>query len=414
MGFLRFLRPYSVVSAAVCALAACNAEKPNVPAATATPAAANPVAPAAPKPDLKKLAASMVKAGLVKPGDKVMITGSPRDGELLDELAIETMKAGGQPLISIWSEKLTHRSYDEVQETYDAQVPSLVVALNDMIDVTLSVDVGESDNPLQGVPASRINTRAKANQAVVTSFSRRNIRQVNLGNGLYPTATLAKRLGKSEAELAQIFWKASAVPAETIRAKGESVRSNLASAKEITIAGANGTNIKLSLVPKLSTLSDGALTPEKAKQTGFNAATWLPAGELLFAVANGSAEGKIVIDKIVLPGGLVEGLTLNFEQGKATTITATSGLDAFKSIYDPATGTKDQLAYIDIGLNPEVELPVNTGRIVYMVPGAITIGMGENVSLGGPNLSSFAFQATLTGPTLTADGKKIIANGVLN
>src|SRR5262245_39712656 len=157
MRFLRFLRRGSVLFVTVCALSACSADKANAPAATATPAAANPVTPAVPKPDIKTLAASMVQAGLVKTGDKVMITGSARDAELLDELATETMKAGGQPFISMWNEKLTRRSFDEVPETYDAQVPTLAVAINNMIDVLLSVDVGDSDNLLEGVPASRIN-----------------------------------------------------------------------------------------------------------------------------------------------------------------------------------------------------------------------------------------------------------------
>ena len=42
------------------------------------------------------------------------------------------------------------------------------------------------------------------------------------------------------------------------------------------------------------------------------------------------------------------------------------GLDAIKSLYDASGGGKDQFSFIDVGLNPEVKLPTNTGRIGWV------------------------------------------------
>ena len=46
--------------------------------------------------DLQAVARNLVQAGMVKTGDKVLITGSVRDETLLEHIAIETMKAGGR------------------------------------------------------------------------------------------------------------------------------------------------------------------------------------------------------------------------------------------------------------------------------------------------------------------------------
>ena len=64
----------------------------------------------------------------------------------------------------------------------------------------------------------------------------------------------------------------------------------------------------------------------------------------------------------------LEGLTLAFSKGTLTSMTAKSGLEALKAQYDASGPGKDKFSYIDMGLNPDVNLPTNTGRIVWMVP----------------------------------------------
>ena len=87
-------------------------------------------------------------------------------------------------------------------------------------------------------------------------------------------------------------------------------------------------------------------------------------------------------------------------------------LDLQQARYDASTGAKEQFSYLDLGLNPEAKLPTNTGRIVWMAPGAVTIGLGDNTGWGGSNVSSFGLSAPITAATLTADGKTLIKDGV--
>jgi leucyl aminopeptidase (aminopeptidase T) len=403
---LRILLSHIASTGGFLVLAACSGSNAPAPG----PAAKEAGAPSA---DLKAVANTMVRAGMVGTGDKVQISGSVRDNPLLENLAVETMKAGGQPLITVFSEQLGRRAYDEVPVSYDSQPQTLGIALVNAFDVQLSVEVGESENIMAGVPATRIAARAAANQPVVEAFLKRGVRSVNLGNGLYPTAALAGRLGKTQAEITTIFWKAAMVSPETVRAKGEAIRSALAGAKQVTLSSANGTNITFGVMADKGFVSDGAITADKVKQGSAATQTWLPAGELLVPVAPGTAEGKVVVDKLNFQGTTIEGLTLVFSTGALTSMTAKSGLDALKALYDASSGGKEQFSYIDVGLNPEAKLPTNTGRIVWMAPGGMTIGMGDNTGWGGTNVSSFGLAGSVDAATLSVDGKALIENGTL-
>jgi leucyl aminopeptidase (aminopeptidase T) len=336
-----------------------------------------------------------------------------RDYAILEELAVETMKAGGQPLITVGSEELTRRSYDEVPTSYDTQPQTLDLALMNTFDVMLSVEVGENEGTLAGVPAERIAARSKAGMPVMQAMVDRNMRYVGLGNGLYPTAALATRLGVQQGDLAATFWRAVAVPPEQLRAKGEAMRATLLEAKKVTLKSANGTNLSFAVEAAKGFVSDGAITAQHVKQGKGASSTWLPAGELLVPVAIGTANGTVAIDKMAFQGKTIEGLKLSFSKGKLTSMTAKSGLEPLKALYDASGAGKDQFSYIDIGLNPEAKLPTNTGRIVWMAPGNVTIGMGDNTGWGGTNVSEFGLAAALTAPTLTVDGKTLIDKGTL-
>ena len=386
-------------------LAACSG------AGTPAPPAKDAAAAAAPAPDLNAVAKAMVKAGMVKSGDRVLVSGSVRDNTLLEHLAIETMKASGQPLITIGSDQLARRSFDEVPASFDSLQQTVGMALVNDFEVQLTVDTGESESVLAGVPAARLAARAKTGVPVNQAFLKKGVRMINLGNGLYPTAALAGHLGKPRAEIAAIFWKAALVPPETIRAKGEALRAAFVAGKQVKITSANGTDITLATDAAKGFVSDGALTAEKVKQGLAATQTWLPAGELLIPAAVGTAEGKVVVDKLVFQGATIEGLTLAFSAGKLTSMTAKSGLDALKALYDASGGAKDLFAYLDFGLNPEATLPTNTGRVVWMAPGGLTIGMGDNTGWGGTNVSDFGLACPLTAVTVAVDGKVLIESG---
>ena len=259
----------------------------------------------------------------------------------------------------------------------------------------------------------RRTARTKANQPLTDAFLKRNIRSVNLGNGLYPTATLSRRIGVTQPNLASAFWRASAVSPATLRTKGNALRQTFANGKVIKLTSPNGTNISFKVDADRALISDGALTDEKVKKGSAAASTWLPAGELMLPAENGSANGKIVIDRFLFDGRLIRGLTLVFDKGALTSMTAANNMSGLKAAYDAAGGAKNQFGYVDIGLNPETKLPLGSGRTIWTAPGSVVIGFGDNRGFGGTNTSDFGFAAQLATATVTVDGTPVIANGRL-
>jgi aminopeptidase len=363
--------------------------------------------------DTRGVARNLVNAGMVKQGDKVLINGSVRDAPLLEDIAVEVMKAGGHPLITLSSDRLLQRSFFEVPARFDNVTSPVGRLLVDEFDVRINLDVGENEAVLAAVPMSRRAARAKAAQPINDAFFKRHVRSVNLGNGLYPTATLARRLGVTQPNLANAFWRASAVSPTTLRTRANTLRQTFASGEVVTLTAPNGTNISFRVDPNRALISDGALTEERVKQGSAAASTWLPAGELMLPATNGSANGKIIFDRYLLDGRLIRGLTLVFERGALTSMTAANDFSGLKSVYDAAGGDKNRFGYIDIGVNPETRLPVGSGRIVWTAPGSVVIGFGDNRGFGGSNTSDFGFAAQLSGATVTVDGKPVVANGRL-
>ena len=365
------------------------------------------------KPDLRAVAHQLIASAMLHEGQSVLVTGSLRDAGLMEDLAIEARKLGAQPLLSIWSERLTRRSYDEVPPKYDDQEPKLDLVVAKLFDAQIAIDFGESEGLLAGVPEERIAARAKAGAPVNEAFLKRDVHFVNLGNGLYPTATLAKRLGITQTRLASGFWKAVALQPEQMQAAGERLRSVFASGGSAQLTHANGTSLTFDVTGRTPTISSGVLTQAQATQGGAALFTWLPAGEFQLATVPGSAEGKIVIDKALWRGKVIRGLSLVFSQGKLTSMTAKSGLEPLKATYDAAGPGKERFGVIDIGLNPAVDFPLATGAIVWPQAGAVTVVIGNDVFSGGDNNADFQFAAQLGGASITVGGKPAVDKGRL-
>lgn len=363
-------------------------------------------------PDRRAVARNLVRAGMVKQHDKVLITGSVRDAQLMEDIAIEVMKLGAEPLISLNSERIARRSYDEVPAMYDTLTPALGLAMINTFDVQIAVDVGETEGLLAGVPPSRRAARAKAGEPVNKLFFERNVRFVNLGNGLYPTATLSRRLGVPQARLANVFWRAAATSPAELRTRGEAMRSIFASGKQVTLTHPNGTNLTFAVDASRGFVSDGMLTADKVKQGAAAANTWLPAGELILPAKAGTASGKVVIDRSLYDGKVIRGLTLTYNNGGLVSMTG-EGVEGLRAAYDAAGGGKDQFAYIDIGLNPETRLPVGTGRLVWTASGSVAVGLGDNRGFGGTNVSDFGLSSQLGGATVKVDGRTVVDSGAL-
>ena len=282
----------------------------------------------------------------IKEGEIVLVTGSVRDVELLENIAVHVRKVGAFPMISIGSDRLTRRMFTDVPEKYDAQKPELDAKLSDVINSIISVETGEAEGLLADISPERFAVRTKAYEEVTKMYLDRKVRSVNLGNGLYPTETLAKRFKVSKKNLTDIFWNGVNVDFKKLQANGEAVRKMLENGKQVRITTPAGTDLTIEIEGRPINISDGVISEEDFRKGPGNYDVWLPAGEVYLTPTSGTAEGKVVVEKYFSEGKVVEGLTLTLKAGKVISITAKSGFERMKKVYDASGEGKDEFAFL--------------------------------------------------------------------
>jgi len=341
-------------------------------------------------PDLKAVARMLVNENAaIKEGDTVLITGSARDLELLEHLFIEVQRVGGHPMISLTSERLTRRSYAEVPSKYDVKPPTLALKLEQIFAARISIDIGQAEDLLAGVPPARIAARRKASAPLREAIVHKGARTVNLGNDLYPTAALARRLGVPYADLSRSFWAGVGQSPAALKVAGDRLRGTFSAGSQVTITAPNGTRLSFRVAHRPAIVSDGSLTSQVA-QPGAYHATWLPAGEFIVTPAPETTDGKAIFDRVIWRGTEVRQLAVTFVKGRIVGMTAVQGYEAIQASYEAAGTGKDEFGYLDIGLNPNIKLPTTSGHIVWMAAGAVTLGIGHNLYVGGTNNSDFS------------------------
>jgi len=345
-------------------------------------------------------------------GDVVLILGSNEDQALLEDIAVEVRKRGGSALITVGSVGLARRMYDEVPAKYDAQPNETMMKLAGVVDVVIGTEAGEA-RVLKEVPPERIAARAKAGASVGELMRKRGVRTVFLGNGLYPSAERAEQFSLSRDELADMMFSGVDADYDALQAAGRQVRAVLAAGKEVRITNPNGTDLRFRIEGRPITINDGIITPEDRKATEAGRSVWLPAGDVILIPVPGPATGTLVSDQEFFRGERVEGLRLDFQGGKVTSMSAKSGLEPLKAAYDAGGPGKDQLSVLNIGINPAVKVPEGNPIHVWSKAGTVTVGVGNNTWASGDNQASFGISPSSPGSSLSVDGKFLVQDGKL-
>ena len=364
--------------------------------------------------DYEALAQKLVnQCAAVKEGEVVLITGGVKDIELLEDIAVNVSKVGAYPMISVGSDRLTRKMFTEVPEKYDSRLPLLDLKLLDFTNVVISVSYGEDPGLLADISPERLAAINQAGAPVNDLAVKRNIRQVSLGNGLYPTEALAKQFGMTKIELSEIFWNGVNTDYSNLEAKGKALKELLKAGKEVQITNANGTDLKVRIENRPVFVSDGKISAEDLTGGLAGMQVYLPAGEVFVTPVPGTAEGIVVVDQDFYQGKLIEGIKLTFKAGKLISMTAKSGLEPLKAMYDAAGPGKEEFSFIDIGINPDVKVKPGSMLLSWIPSGMMTIGIGNNIWAGGENKTPYAYNFFMPGSTVKVDGKILVDNGEL-
>jgi aminopeptidase len=324
----------------------------------------------------------------VNQGDLVLIFGSDEDIPLVEDIAVEVRKRGGSPLISVGSNRLTRRMYDEVPAKYDSKASAMMMKLGGIVDVII---VTESDEgrTLDGVAPERIAAQGKAFAPVAELMRKRGVRTVALGNGLYPSAERADQFGISREALADMMYGGMDADYQALQSSGQQVRQMLAAGKELHLTNPNGTDLKVGIAGRPITVNDGIIS------------------------VPGTGEGTVVVDQFFFRGKPIEELRLVFKGGKLTSMTAKDGLEPLQAAYDAGGPGKDVLSVIDIGINPSIKSPESSPVHVWGKAGTVTVVVGDNTWAGGSIQANFGLPAYAPGTTVTVDGKPLVQDGRL-
>ncbi|MCZ6755120.1 MAG: aminopeptidase [Gemmatimonadetes bacterium] len=364
--------------------------------------------------DLAEIARMLVnKSARVKEGEFVHINGGVRDLELLEDVAIATRRLGAWPLVTLSSDRMTRLMYDDVPASFDDQRPELAVRMVGLFPVNINIAFSENDRVLEGVSPGRIAAQGEAAQPVADLAREFNVRTINLGNDFYPTEQRAAMFGISLDELAEIFWAGVNVDYQELRQTGLVVKRVLEQGHTLRITNPNGTDLTVQLGGKDVLISDGVVSIEDERLGGAATTVWLPAGEVFTAPLAGTAQGVIVADHFFYQGHRIEGLRLEFVEGKLTAMTADKGLDIIQASYDVAGEGRDRFAVIDIGINPNIQLQPGSSVLGWVPAGMVTVGVGNNAWAGGANNVNFAIYPFLPGSTVEVDGVVVVDGGVL-
>jgi aminopeptidase len=384
---------------------------------------ANENKPAAASPEMKSSTGAPDKEAIanrivtqvagVKEGDVVFVSGSARDLELLENLATDSRKAGAFTLLRLFSDRMAKKYYEEVPDKYDTQSPDFELKLATLPTVGINVDANETENVLEGVSATRLANVGKTNQPIGDLYLKRNVRSVEIGNGLYPTEWRAKGFGISSEALAKTFWEAVNADYTGVQATGEKVKTTLSAGKELHVTSPEGTDLKVKVEGRPYFVSDGIISAEDVQKGGPAVSVYLPAGEVYTTPVAGSAEGKIVMAQAFFRGKEINNIAIIIVGGKVTSVSGSGpGYEEWKKAYDAVSDPgKDLISYVDFGINPNLKIWPASKIGNWVQAGMVSIGTGNNIWAGGDNKGGFDVGGHLPGCTVTLDGKTIIEKG---
>ncbi|HKM50476.1 MAG TPA: aminopeptidase, partial [Candidatus Bathyarchaeia archaeon] len=204
----------------------------------------------------------------------------------------------------------------------------------------------------------------------------------------------------------RMLLDASNINYEALKAQMTKVAALLRNG-QVHITASNGTDLNLRLAGRNAYPEDCIVDNDDLDQ-GRNVAN-IPGGNLLVCPDESYADGTIVFDRPTpYMGKWVNGIRFTFKNGKLTKHRARFNANLLKASYNEATGERDQVAILEIGLNPRARIGFLQDTICA---GAITVGIGGNDDVGGANKTNFYFPGVITKATLTVDDNPIVQNG---
>jgi leucyl aminopeptidase (aminopeptidase T) len=358
----------------------------------------------------EKLAKIVVKDALnVDSSDVVIITTWDHTIDVANAMVVECFRQGADAMMSLWTDEYYYGLLRELSSESLGVCSKICEAFTEAETATINMFGPKNPEGLKSIPPSKLNAWGEGERkAHYPRNIERKIRNVNLPLGLL-TPERAKVYGFNFEKWKKTINAALTMDLKKIAPKGKGLAATLARTHTAHLTAPNGTNLTFELAKRPVHIDDGIIDKQDIENKSLDAQ--LPAGSVITTIIETSGNGKIIFDQPLQSMGLnVQGIEWKFKDGKITSMKAKKNLEPLSKQFGEASGDKDRISFIQIGLNPKAQY----GYLMdHIVDGAVQIGIGDNEFIGGKNASTFGMAATLSKATLDIDGKIIIKNGLL-
>jgi aminopeptidase len=358
----------------------------------------------------EELAKIVVKDSLnVDPSDVVIVTTWDHTIDVANAMVVECFRQGADAMMSLWTDEYYYGLLRELSTESLGVCSKICEAFTEAETATINMFGPKNPEGLKSIPPSKLNAWGEGERkAHYPRNIERKIRNVSLPLALL-TRERAKVYGFNFEEWKKAVDAALMMDLKRITLKGRDVEATLARAHTAHLTASNGTDLTFELARRSVHVDDGIIDKKDIENKSLDAQ--LPAGSVLTTIVETSGNGKVIFDRPLQSMGLnVHEIEWKFKEGKITSMKAKKNLEPLSKQFGEASGEKDRIGFIQIGLNPKVEY----GYLMdHIVEGAVQIGIGDNEYIGGKNSSTFGMAATLSKATLDIDGKTIIKNGRL-
>src|SRR3989475_6748918 len=359
--------------------------------------------------EYEALAKNVIRRTLhIQPKENVIVETWNHGLPIATEIVYQVRAAGGRPLLLFEDEDTYWKSISTLPESKLGQVGSHegkpIAEADGYVFIPAPADttkIGKTGKKSSAAPAY--------NDEWYGGAQRNGRGGARLGLG-YVTEPRARSYGFDLPEWRAMVLEASSVDGQQIVRVGRKVTRALAKKGRLEITHPNGTRFSCDLVGKPAGIEDGIVTKEDL-DVGENMAN-IPAGEAFVVPDEKSGDGTIVFDRpIAWLGRWIRDVRVAFDGGRMVKFSASENEDLIRSEWEEAKGPKDLLGCLDIGLNPKAQSGFLQDAIVA---GSLYVAVGANDEVpGGKNKTDFYLGASLTGATVTIDGRPIIRKGAL-
>jgi aminopeptidase len=359
----------------------------------------------------EELAKIVVKDSLnIDSSDTVSITTWDHTIDVANAFAVECFKQGADAIMILWTDEYYYGLLRELSESSLGECSRICQAFTEAETATINMFGPKNPEGLKKIPPSKINAWGEGERK--SHYPRnveRSIRNIGLPLALL-TPERAKVYGFNLENWKKVMKNALTADLTMIAKRGREVAAVFEKAHTVHLTASNGTDITFELSKRPVHVDDGIIDKEDVAKNSLD--VQLPAGSVLTTIDETSGNGKVIFDQPLQQMGLnIQGIEWKFKDGRLTSMTAKKNLEPISKQFEKASGHKDRIGFLQVGINPKADY----GCLMdYIVEGAVQIGIGDNEYIGGKNTSSFGMAATLGKATLDVDGRTIIKKGQLS